>query len=267
MQQSSFNYRQVSDQREVLSENRTYYVSNAGTNNSNGRSPTNAFQTIQKAVDVATGTLDAGTYQVTIQLLDGTYTEAVILYPMLGILPLIIRGNPTTVANTHVSVTGFAFTSSIASAYTQLKDMKITGSTIGVSCQMNSQIGISNINFGASSSRHLDARYGGIIQIQGDYSITGAAASHFYSQYGGLIRSLSTSPTTITITGTPAFSTAFALSDSGGLMQAFALTFSGGTTGQRYNSSQNSIINTGGGGANYFPGNSAGATATGGLYI
>jgi hypothetical protein len=47
------------------------------------------------------------------------------------------------------------------------------------------------------------------------------------------------------------------------------MTISGDTanaTGTRYNGTLNSVINTFGGGANYFPGNSAGSVATGGVY-
>jgi hypothetical protein len=46
------------------------------------------------------------------------------------------------------------------------------------------------------------------------------------------------------------------------------MTFTnGGTvTGTRYNCDLNGIMDTGGGGANYVPGNAAGATATGGQY-
>jgi hypothetical protein len=41
---------------------------------------------------------------------------------------------------------------------------------------------------------------------------------------------------------------------------------SGGATGKRYVAELNGVINTFGGGANYFPGNVAGTTATGGQY-
>jgi hypothetical protein len=47
------------------------------------------------------------------------------------------------------------------------------------------------------------------------------------------------------------------------------MTFTnGGTvTGQRYNVAANGVIFTNGGGANYLPGNAAGASATGGQYL
>jgi hypothetical protein len=72
---------------------------------------------------------------------------------------------------------------------------------------------------------------------------------------------------TVTLTGTFSFGTAFANAARVGLIEANGNTYTGGTiTGVRYNADLNSVIFTNGGGANYFPGNSAGSTATGGQY-
>ena len=43
-------------------------------------------------------------------------------------------------------------------------------------------------------------------------------------------------------------------------------TYTGAATGTRYTLTMNSVCNVGGGGANYFPGNAAGSTATGAQY-
>ena len=53
---------------------------------------------------------------------------------------------------------------------------------------------------------------------------------------------------------------------NGGMISAASLTFSGAATGTRYFAALNGIVYTNGGGATYFPGNAAGATATGGQY-
>jgi hypothetical protein len=51
-------------------------------------------------------------------------------------------------------------------------------------------------------------------------------------------------------------------------LEAGFTTFSGGTiSGARYISQRNSVIDTNGGGANFFPGSTAGSTALGGVYI
>jgi len=47
---------------------------------------------------------------------------------------------------------------------------------------------------------------------------------------------------------------------------ASVLTFSGSATGPRYLSATSGHINTGGGGASYFPGNAAGTATTGDYY-
>lgn len=44
------------------------------------------------------------------------------------------------------------------------------------------------------------------------------------------------------------------------------ITFDGSATGKRYEISNNAVVDSGGGGANLFPGNVAGTTATGGIY-
>ncbi len=81
-----------------------------------------AFLTIQKAFDVIWGTLDLSTYQVTVQVADGTYTGRVVANgPAVGVKndqsvvassgspPVIIQGNSGTPANVLVNTTGDAF--------------------------------------------------------------------------------------------------------------------------------------------------------------
>lgn len=69
--------------------------------------------------------------------------------------------------------------------------------------------------------------------------------------------------------GTGAWSNAFVVADLGACIDGTNFTFSGGTyTGPRYNVTLNGMIFTGGsGGASFYPGNSAGASATGGQYV
>jgi hypothetical protein len=111
----------------------------------------------------------------------------------------------------------------------------------------------------------MNATYCGVINIVGNYQISGGAGSH-YSADGASNINLGT--VTCTIIGTPNFSAFFANANRGGIIQsAFATTtFSGAVTGTRYAAGLNAVIDTNGKGANYFPGNSAGVTATGGQY-
>ena len=73
-------------------------------------------------------------------------------------------------------------------------------------------------------------------------------------------------PFSCTLTSTPSWGQFVAVIGPLGLTSR-NFTFSGSGTGQRYNASRNGVIDTGGGGASYFPGNSAGATATGAQYV
>ena len=71
---------------------------------------------------------------------------------------------------------------------------------------------------------------------------------------------------TVTITGTPGFSGAFAEADDLGFVNYNGPIFSGAATGKRYGATLNGVIDTNGAGATYFPGNVGGTTATGGQY-
>ena len=125
-------------------------------------------------------------------------------------------------------------------------------------------VAFKNLDFGACATSHIWAESGSVIAADGNYTISGSTTRHVFSTLAGTI----SLPNTImvTLTGTPAFSTAFAVASSLGAM-LIQSTFSGSATGVRYVISSNSVVNTGGGGASFLPGNSAGSTATGGQYM
>jgi hypothetical protein len=110
------------------------------------------------------------------------------------------------------------------------------------------------------------------IRAIGNYSISGSSTVHIGAFNGGTIYLFDPSnpqiTNTITLTGTPAFSTAFAEADDrAGIISASSnVTFSGSATGPRYLAVANGSIETFGAGSTYFPGNSAGSVSTGGVY-
>jgi hypothetical protein len=107
----------------------------------------------------------------------------------------------------------------------------------------------------------MDARLGGVINAT-SYSVVGGAFSHLTASEGGFIRVIGG---TVAVTGTPAF-TQFAECLTVSSVTTFQSTFSGSVTGKRYAISLGGIVNTFGGGNDYFPGNTGGTTATGGQY-
>ena len=256
----------VSTGRETLSASRTYYVRTDGSDSNNGLANTagGAFLTIQKACDVVCS-IDMATYQVTVQVADGTYTTPVILRSYLGALPPLITGNTGTPANCIINTTSAAcITCSTPGAYWTISGLKLTTTTGGTAISLNDccKLGYENINFGAVAgtySSHIYLDRGAIAVASGDYSITGGAFAHLWPNYsaGVLI-----SGKTITITGTPAFSGAFLYSRVGWL-QADTTTYSGSATGKRYEISLNAVAFTN---AGALPGSLAGTASTGAVY-
>lgn len=258
--------------RERLGGNRTYYVRTDGNDSNDGLANTagGAFLTLQKAYNVAMRDLDyGGQYIVTIQVADGTYTAGVVASDCPGSLNynrIVFAGNSGTPGNVVVSVTNGDCFGAYGGASFTVKDMELRTTTSGnclVAAEMG-QIAFNNVRFGACAGNHIQAAQFGRAVALGNYSIVGGALVHGYCYSKGTI---TLAGITVTLTGTPAFTNYFVRADLGGLLRGLSTTWTGAATGTRYLSQQNSIIDTNGGGANYFPGNAAGSTATGGLYI
>ncbi|MFN6950993.1 MAG: DUF2793 domain-containing protein [Albidovulum sp.] len=253
--------------RDVLMAARTYYVRTDGSDSNTGLANTSggAFLTIQKAVDTV-ASLDISIYAVTISVADGTYTAAVALKSLVGSGAVTIQGNTGTPSNVLISTTSVSAVSVDGVRGTWLLNgMKIQTATSGhgISMSANSSLSISNVNFGACANSHIRVD-GAAITILTGYTIDGGAQRHWLAQRGGRI--FKSGSITVTLTGTPAFSTAFADSQLVSLMQVNGITFSGSATGARYSVTLNAVIDTIGGGASYLPGDSAGSAATGGQY-
>ncbi len=247
--------------REVLTAARTYYVRTDGSDSNDGLANTSggAFLTIQKAINAAL-LIDAAIYQVTVKIADGTYNESVILGQMIGSNKLIIEGNTTTPAN--VVVNGETCFLGDTGVYALIKGVKTQGSGIGIYARYGGVIEFETIDFGAVTSRHLGAAYGGHLVNLGNASITGASNYHIYLDGTSSYVQLGT----ITITGTPAFTTFAYASGGAQYLKGGGASYSGSATGTRYSATLNAVINTAGGGASFFPGDVAGTTATGGQY-
>lgn len=255
--------------REILSANRTYYVRTDGSNSNDGLSNTSggAFLTVQKAVDVVYQTLDLGIYNVTIQVGDGTYSGNVLCNgPLIGSGTLTISGNSGAPTNVIFSTGSSVSVISQNGAAVNLEYFKVTNTaTYGIQATKKGHINFNGLDFGSVTSQQIRSDDYGSVTATGNYTISAGAGWHLVS-VAGMIRIQSR---TITISGTPAYSVAFAECNmSGGTMLVNGNTYSGSATGPRYTVYLNGVIQTGGGGATYFPGNSAHATptATGGQY-
>lgn len=258
--------------RELLTANRTYYVRTDGSDTNNGLTNTagGAFLTIQKAVDTVADTLDLGGKNITIQVGDGTYTGAVTLKNAVGFPGaggLTIQGNSTTPANVVISTTSNdCFRANQLFVIWDIKDLKMQ-TTTGGSClyATNATLRFGNVDFGATATYHIRTAAGAQILCTASYSVTGGATRHVASEYQSYVEIIGF---TVTVSSSLAW-THFCVCTMAGMADFSITTISGGAsnTGTRYNSTTNGIINTNGGGANYFPGNAAGTTATQGQYL
>jgi|GEM_PF-1572999 len=254
--------------REILTAARTYYVRTDGSDSNNGLANTSggAFLTVQKAVDTAY-TLDTSIYDVTIQVANGTYTTAVsISGTLVGKGSLTIQGNSGTPANVLISITSNQAITVNNYARVTIKDFEIRTTTSGIGLYVitNATAYFSNIRWGACATQHMQALNGSIV-CQGNYTISGGSIQHWAVATGGLIQ---VQGYTVTLSGTPAFSGQFAqCTVLGSILCGGGTSFSGSATGTRYYVASNAVINTGGGGASFLPGNAAGSTSTGGQYL
>jgi len=254
--------------REILAANRTYYVRSDGSDSNTGlvNDAGGAFLTIQKALDVV-ATLDTATFSVTVQVANGTWTEALILKQPIGVGALTLRGDTTTPTNVVLSRTSGTVLTNVGSVQWTVAGFQVTttGSTNGVRARYGGTlITLGNMDFAACGGAHIMATEGGTIVNQStNYTISGAAVRHWWAESQGMII---VSGRTITISGTPAFSGHFATGTLGGILSVFSNTFSGSATGQRYSATNNSVIFTNGGGATYLPGDTSGSATSGGQY-
>jgi len=249
--------------REKLTANRTYYVSTAGSDSNDGLTAGAPLATLNKARDIILG-LDLNGFTVTVQHAASQTATAGISWsvPPLGGNVILDMGGSTLHVTAGICV-------QVSCAMTLLvQNVTLQNSTSGGVLFANVPGAVisvgSGVIFAASARYHLRAYGGGLIQMLANYSITGSAQAHAQCQIDGIIIFDSR---TITLTGTPNFSSQTLYADSGGIMSLFSVTFSGSSaTGTRYNVSTNAVINTYGGGASFVPGNAAGSSASGGQY-
>lgn len=260
-QNSALTAPEWSTAREVLTATRTYYVRTDGSDSNNGLANTSggAFLTVQKAIDTVAA-LDLSIYNVTISVGAGTFAGAVVLKRLVGAGAVTISGaGATTIFSAGVSGTnaGLWGVSSVTVS---------NGGGSGITSSGSTLVTFSGVTFGAVTGHHIYALNNGVVQATGNYSISGNAGfAHYFLVNGGVFNAFGI---TVTLTASITVNT-FCYAITTGLADAASMTFTLGAftvTGTRYSATLNGVISVAGGGANYFPGTVAGATATGGQY-
>ena len=180
---------------------------------------------------------------------------------------MILEGDTTTPSNVVISGGGSTYCVLMNTRYT-MRGFKLQNSASGgIIASTGSILSISALDFGACTGAHFRVISGASVLLVGSYSITGAATNHFSTAKGGIVSTAGIA-LTVTITGTPAFSSGFCscgTCSSASLING-QISFSGSATGTRYIAFLNGVIDTNGGGATFLPGDGAGSLLTGGQY-
>jgi hypothetical protein len=266
--------------RQVLTAATTNFYVNGGTGSDTTGNGTTAapWQTIQHAANFVVNQLDFNGQQVIINLASGTYapfTQNANPVGCFGPSSLIYNGslaNPASVIiHSAAAATPCINTNGV---FATLQGMTFTSSGDAFShCILNGPgciLEINNVIFGPCTGGHVASLSGGIVYFMGPYTINGGAVNHWVAANGGSIGTFGevepgiVSPFSVTVTGTPAFSTCFALATDGSIALAPTVltAFTGAATGQRFIAQSCGIINVNGGGVNFFPGSTAGVAST-----
>jgi hypothetical protein len=252
--------------RETLTAARTYYVRTDGDDANTGlvNSAGGAFETWQHAIDVVTGTLDFGGQDITIEAgAAGTWNVTgnnATIGGWVGGGTLRLRGDVTTPGNVIISCTsGHCFdTNGTLGGSVYIEGFDLRTITTGI-CIQHFGIGILFIGkmiYGACASYHIQIYgIGRYAECYAAYTINGSAGRHVscgslcYYYLGGV---------TVTITGALTFTTFINVFDNCFVEGANTWNIGTSVTGTRFNVTNGSVLNTYGGGASHFPGDSAG---------
>ena len=246
--------------RETLTANRIYYVRTDGSNSNNGLSNTagGAFLTVQQAINTVVK-LDLAGFAVTIQVGPGVYTGSFsATVPFIG-GPVTLSGDLATPSNCLLSVAGTVCTVQGQGCNLRIQGFKLQSSMVGGSLLAAFSGGFiiitGKMEFGAvPTGLHMYANGGNISNFGVPYTISGGAAFHMETENLGYIGNNSAA---VTLTGTPAFSVAFAQARNTSVIECVNNTWSGGATGQRFNALTAGGISANGGSGS-FPGSAAG---------
>jgi hypothetical protein len=256
--------------RERLTGTRTYFVRTDGNDGNDGLSNSagGAFATLNRARDAILA-IDTNGHTVTIKLGNsGIFTSPLDIGTLhVGGGLIVVEGDTAAPQNTIIQTTSAAAINLFVPARVLVRHLELRTVTAGACLRAAAggafiEIG-PGVRFGSCAGDHVTVISQARVGCTGAYSIVGNAPRHFNVARGGLIE---LSGATVTVSAGLTF-TAFAVALDGGIISAFNTTFSSNVaTGQRYNATVNAVIQTFAGGANFFPGSTAGAVATGAQY-
>jgi hypothetical protein len=259
----------------------TFFVNGAtGNDNNTGTSATvvagtniGPFRTLAGAANTVSQFFS--TNQVTVNVAVGTDAGATFQRSLISGWNVVGAGPGSTIFNANapqgILIFSYSSTNSLSNCTVGNTSTAANASAIGASGGAILTItNVTSTTMASSTSQFLGSGIGGTVSV---VSFTIASSIAFPLIANGSGANVQLAGATILIPSTVG-STTFATATNGGQIQANqpnATTISGsgiaGYTGVRFNSTINSIINTGGAGVNFFPGSAAGSFSNGGQYI
>lgn len=256
---------QPSSIRTRLSADTTFYVSTTGSDVSGTGAQTKPWATIQHAFNAIYEAYDLAGFAVTIQLANGVYTAGVLWDGLfLGqVGPITLLGNRSSPGSVIINVPGAPCFHFRFGANVFIVGFRLLCGIAGLFGGMMSEYGAYMLHdfcwFDAHPfCYHMYANFGTIACLT-QYWIFGDAIAHHYITFGGAIN---IQGCTVNISGTRTFGV-FCQIPNGNCYAIGAVFLGGIVHAQRYLVSFGSLVNTGGGGANFFPGNASGSAPTG----
>lgn len=227
------------------------------------------WATLQHAWDTIQNTINVAGFTVNVHCADGTYNSGVAASGAVaggrGGAAVIFMFNAVTPSNATVNASSHCFLAQAGAMMHVQGGTLISANGSALRAENSSLILFDSNAFGAClNGSHLQGVDYGIVQATGNYSIVGGAQRHFMGDTGNV----QATSRTVTLSGTPAFSLAFAYAQNNATLNVGGITFAGAATGPRYLSDALSVILTQSSGSpTYFPGNSGGTTTNGGIYL
>lgn len=249
--------------------NRTYYVRADGSDSNNGLTNTSggAFRQISKALTTIKA-CDLNGFTVQVLVGDGTYGAFAAKGRWVGDTadePVTIIGNTGTPGNVVISASSDHAVSAQYGARLTVKGMKVTTSSAGagILAYYGSIVLFHNIEFGDCANDQILCGFNSDVVAKTDYLINGDAETHIHCTNSSTYYA---EGRTITLSGTPAFSSEFAgVNDS--YISFNGSTFSGSATGKRYFVHYAGVIVAGQGtDSQFLPGSTMGECDDGGTY-
>jgi hypothetical protein len=272
----------------MLQKNTDWYVNGTTGDDTNydGTSATvvtakiGPFKTIQRASDEVLK-YNMNNYNQIIHIADGTYVGPTSFRALNGTGWVYVKGNIAAPQNVTITVPAGANTWSAffqTGGYYDYDGLRFTtpaGNLDGLTI-VGGYAACHNLRFGPCARFHLAVGNSGAscIVSQGTFTIEAGANAlrHLHAEVEGSLAFPGAFPAlwpSLNILGAVTFSQGFIGGHALGVASMHYASIGGGgfVTGPQYIAFANGIVDSGSGGANYFPGNAAGSVSQGGQYI